>query len=189
MLHSAGGRPQDPRETVVGPVDLRVRVDEVLAVQALAFGLTDAEVDVRRHIVQRHFASPGTLALGATTPEGRLVGFAYGMPNDRTQWWSGVVQPYLMRNGHEDWLDDVFVVTELHVHPNYQRLGIGRRLITTLTDGARQPRSLLSAVDTDSPARALYHALGYQDLARPVHFPSAPSPYAVMGAQLPLRGA
>lgn len=187
MLHFAGGRPQDPRETAIGPLDLRARVDEVLAVQALAFGLSDSEVDVRRHIVQRHFVLPGTLALGATTPEGRLVGFAYGMPNDRTQWWSGIVQPYLLRNGNQSWLDDVFVVTELHVHPAYQRLGIGRGLITALTDAAREPRSLLSAIDADSPARALYHSLGYRDLARPVHFPSAPSPYAVMGAVLPLR--
>lgn len=187
MLHSSGGQPQDPREAVFGPLDLRLRVDEALAVQAVAFGLTDDEIDVRRHIVQRHFASPGTRALGATTPEGRLVGFVYGMPNDRTQWWSGVVQPYLRQNGCEDWLDDVFVITELHVHPGYQHHGIGRRLITMLTDNAAQPRSLLSAIDTDSPARALYHSLGYRDLARPVQFPGAPSPYAVMGAGLPLQ--
>ena len=48
-------------------------------------------------------------------------------------------------------------------------------------------RSILSAIDTDSPARGLYHSLGYQDLARQVLFPSAPKPYAVMGAPLPLR--
>ncbi|MFE3938076.1 GNAT family N-acetyltransferase, partial [Streptomyces goshikiensis] len=33
----------------------------------------------------------------------------------------------------------------------------------------------------------LYRALGYTDLARRVHFPSASLPYAVMGAPLPLR--
>ncbi|NED01242.1 GNAT family N-acetyltransferase, partial [Streptomyces sp. SID6648] len=30
-------------------------------------------------------------------------------------------------------------------------------------------------------------SLGYRDLARQVLFPSAPKPYAVMGATLPLR--
>src|ERR1044072_415115 len=187
MLQMPGGHPPDPRGVVVGPLDLAARVDEGLAVQAVAFGLTDEEIGVRRHIVLRHLTSPGARALGATPPEGRLVGFVYGMPNDRTHWWSTIVQPYLRAAGHEDWLDDAFVITELHVHPDYQNRGVGRRLITAITDGAVQPRSILSAIDTDSPARCLYRSLGYRDLARPVLFPSAPSPYAVMGAPLPLR--
>jgi ribosomal protein S18 acetylase RimI-like enzyme len=187
MLHSAGGpQPQDPCEAVIGPLDLEAHVDEALAVQAVAFGLTDDEVGVRRHIVVRHVSCPGMRALGAWTREGRLVGFVYGMPNDRTHWWSTVVTGYLRQAGFEDWLNDSFVITELHVHPLYQRHGIGRRLITLLTDAASEPRSLLSAIDTDSPARALYRRLGYRDLARHVRFPSASSPYAVMGARLPL---
>lgn len=173
-------------DVVVGPLDLAARVDEALAVQALAFGLTDDEIGVRRHIVLRHLTAPGARALGATTSAGRLVGFVYGMPNDRRQWWSTVVEPYLRQAGTAHWLDDAFVITELHVHPAYQKRGIGRKLITVITDGATQPRSILSAIDTESPARALYRRLGYQDLARNVIFPSAPSPYAVMGAPLPL---
>ncbi len=188
MHQSDGGSPpQDPREAVIGPLDLEAHVDDALAVQAVAFGLDDDEIGVRRHIVLRHIGSPGARALGATNDEGRLVGFVYGMPNDRTHWWSTVVAGYLRQSGYEGWLNDSFVVTELHVHPLYQQRGIGRRLITMLTDGADEPRSLLSAIDTDSPARALYRDLGYGDLARHVHFPSASSPYAVMGAWLPLR--
>ncbi|GAA2103796.1 GNAT family N-acetyltransferase [Streptomyces albiaxialis] len=186
MLHTSGGPPPDPRKPVIGPLDLAARVDDALAVQAVAFGLTDDEIGVRRHIVQRHMTSPGARALGATLEGGRLVGFVYGMPNDRTQWWSTVVHPYLRQEGHDAWLSDSFVITELHVHPAFQHRGLGRSLITTLTDGAAEPRSLLSAIDTDSPARALYRSLGYQDLARRVMFPSAPNPYAVMGAWLPL---
>ncbi|MGC5344585.1 GNAT family N-acetyltransferase [Streptomyces sp. DT24] len=171
----------------VGPVDLTSRVDEALAVQAVAFGLGREEIEVRRHIVLRHLEHPDARALGATTPAGRLVGFVYGMPNDRTHWWSTVVEPCLRATGSDDWLDDSFVITELHVHPAFQGRGAGRALITTITDAVDQPRSILSAVDTESPARALYRGLGYQDLARQVLFPSAPRPYAVMGAPLPLR--
>jgi ribosomal protein S18 acetylase RimI-like enzyme len=178
-------RPDD--DVLIGPLDLAARVDDALAVQAHAFGLNDDEISVRRQIVLRHIASPGARALGATRADGRLTGFVYGMPCDRTHWWSTVVAPYLRSQGHDGWLDDSFVITELHVLPAYQNRGIGRALITTLTDGAAEPRSLLSAIDTDSPARALYHSLGYTDLARRVHFPSAPRPYAVMGAVLPLR--
>ncbi|GHC71910.1 GNAT family N-acetyltransferase [Streptomyces cinnamoneus] len=173
-------------DIVVGPLDLAARVDEALAVQALAFGLTPEEVGVRRHIVLRHLTCPGARALGATTAEGRLVGFVYGMPNDRTHWWSTVVEPYLRANGCDGWLDNAFVITELHVHPGFQNRRIGRALITGITATAQEPRSILSAIDRESPARALYRKLGYRDLARHVVFPSAASPYAVMGAPLPL---
>ncbi|MEU3281977.1 GNAT family N-acetyltransferase [Streptomyces antibioticus] len=173
-------------DLVIGPLDLPAHVDEALAVQAVAFGLGPDEVAVRRQIVLRHMTHNGARAYGATTPEGRLVGFVYGMPNDRTHWWSTVVEPYLRAQRNELWLDDSFVITELHVHPAYQNRGAGRALITTITDGAAEPRSILSAIDIESPARALYRSLGYQDLARRVLFPSAPRPYAVMGAPLPL---
>ena len=181
-----GHRRHPDDDIVIGPLDLSARVDEALAVQAVAFGLGADEVAVRRQIVLRHMTYPGARALGATSA-GRLVGFVYGMPNDRAHWWSTVVEPYLRAQGHEAWLDDSFVITELHVHPHHQNRGIGRSLITTITDGAAEPRSILSAIDTDSPARGLYHSLGYMDLARQVLFPSAPKPYAVMGAPLPLR--
>ncbi|MDP9684392.1 GNAT family N-acetyltransferase [Streptomyces griseoviridis] len=173
-------------DAVIGPLDLAAHVDEALAVQAAAFGLGPDEVAVRRQIVLRHMTHPGARALGATTPDGRLAGFVYGMPNDRAHWWSTIVEPYLRAQGNDGWLDDSFVITELHVHPAHQNRGVGRALITTITDGAAEPRSILSAIDTDSPARGLYRSLGYQDLARQVLFPSAPKPYAVMGAPLPL---
>ncbi|MFC4030575.1 GNAT family N-acetyltransferase [Streptomyces polygonati] len=172
---------------VVGPCDLAARVDEALAVQAVAFGLGPDEVSIRRPIVLRHLGCRGARALGAFGRDGRLVGFVYGLPNDRAHWWSSVVQPYLREQGNDGWLDDSFVITELHVLPGFQNRGIGRRLITAITDTATEPRSILSAIDGDSPARHLYRSLGYQDLARPVHFPSAGRPYAVMGAPLPLR--
>ncbi|MFE9537489.1 GNAT family N-acetyltransferase [Streptomyces sp. NPDC006691] len=173
-------------EVLVGPLDLAARVDEALAVQAVAFGLGAEEVGVRRHIVLRHLTYPGARALGATTADGRLAGFVYGMPNDRAHWWSTVVEPYLRNKNTEHWLDDSFVITELHVHPAFQGRGLGRALITTITDTATEPCSILSAIDTESPARALYRSLGYADLAGQVQFPSAARPYVVMGAPLPL---
>lgn len=170
----------------IGPLDLAARVDEALRVQAVAFGLSEEEVGIRRYIVQRHMTCRGARALGAYAEDGALTGFVYGMPNDRTHWWSTVVEPYLQGGGREGWLDGSFVITELHVHPGFQGHGVGRALITRITDSADEPRSILSAIDTDSPARGLYRSLGYTDLARQVHFPSASLPYAVMGAPLPL---
>ncbi|MEU3721951.1 GNAT family N-acetyltransferase [Streptomyces sp. NPDC031705] len=183
---SPGDDPARPAGLRIGHLDLAGRVDEALRVQAVAFGLSEEEVGIRRYIVQRHMTCPGARALGAFTADGALAGFVYGMPNDRGHWWSTIVEPYLRAGGTEHWLDGSFVITELHVHPGFQGRGVGRALITRITDGAAEPRSILSAIDTDSPARGLYAALGYRDLARKVHFPSASLPYAVMGAPLPL---
>ncbi|MFJ2260437.1 GNAT family N-acetyltransferase [Streptomyces sp. NPDC087844] len=182
-----GQGPLTPDDIVIGPLDLATRIDEALNVQAVAFGLGADEIAVRRQIVLRHLTFPGARALGATTADGRLAGFVYGMPNDRAHWWSTVVEPYLRGRGHDGWLDDSFVITELHVHPDFQNRGVGRALITTITDSAAEPRSILSAIDTESPARGLYRSLGYEDLVVRVLFPSAPKPYVVMGAPLPLR--
>ncbi|MFE4264712.1 GNAT family N-acetyltransferase [Streptomyces sp. NPDC056883] len=187
MPTPAGEDPGRPAGLRIGPLDLAARVDEALRVQAMAFGLSEEEVGIRRYIVQRHMTCRGARALGAFTEDGGLAGFVYGMPNDRAHWWSGVVEPYLRAGGHEEWLDGSFVITELHVHPGFQGKGVGRALITLITDTAAEDRSILSAIDTDSPARGLYGSLGYTDLARRVLFPSASLPYAVMGAPLPLR--
>ncbi|AXI79662.1 GNAT family N-acetyltransferase [Peterkaempfera bronchialis] len=174
-------------DVTIEPFDLADRAEEALAVQALAFGLTDEEIAVRLQIVTRHAGYPGVIALGAMRGR-RLVGFGYGMPNDRAHWWSTVIQPYLEAGGNGHWLDDSFAVTELHVLPACQGRGLGTALITGLCGRSGLPRSILSAVDAETPARRLYRALGYADLARAVMFPNTDRPYAVMGAVLPLRG-
>ncbi|MER5640950.1 GNAT family N-acetyltransferase [Kitasatospora sp. NPDC002227] len=175
-------------EVTIEAIDLAAWAPYALDVQAVAFGLTPQEVAVRLQIVGRHAVQPGVQAYGALA-EGRLVGFGYGMPNRREHWWSTVIQPHLEAQGHGDWLDDVFAVTELHVLPEYQGQGLGTRLIRTLCEGSGRPRSILSAIDAETPARRLYRSLGYRDLARPVRFPNTVRPYAVMGAHLPLIGS
>lgn len=176
---------------MITAIDLASRAGELLDIQALAFGLTDDDIAVRRHIVARHASYPGVRAYGAQLAagpqRGRMVGFGYGMPNNRTHWWSTIIQPYLEQAGNAAWLDDAFAVTELHVLPSYQQQGLGRALITRLCQSSDCSRSILSAVQDATPARRLYHALGYVDLATSVHFPGADHPYVVMGARLPLR--
>jgi ribosomal protein S18 acetylase RimI-like enzyme len=175
----------------IEPFDLAGRAAEALAVQAAAFGLSREEVAVRLQIVARHALAPGVRAFGAVERSrpgafGHLVGFGYGMPNDRSHWWSSVIEPHLEANGNGAWLDYSFSVTELHVHPAYQGRGLGRLLITTLCGETDLPRTILSAIDRDTPARVLYRSLGYRDLANLVMFPNTTVPYAVMGAHLPL---
>lgn len=152
-MAAAPGEGPAASDAEIGPVDLAARVDEALRVQAAAFGLSQDEIDVRRHIVLRHLEHPHARALGAIAPDGRLVGFVYGLPNDRAQWWSTVVEPYLRATGSDGWLDDSFVITELHVHPDHQQRGIGRTLITAITDSVGHPgRSSRRSTRTARPA-------------------------------------
>ncbi|MFI6979439.1 GNAT family N-acetyltransferase [Embleya sp. NPDC050154] len=166
-------------------VDLAEYADEAVDVQAGAFGLADDEIAVRQRIMRRHATFAGVRSLGAFDDAGRLVGFGYGYPNLTDQWWSLVIEPHLARAGHRAWLDESFVVGELHVLPRWQGHGIGRTLITLLCRGQDRSHILLSAIDEQTPARRLYRGLGFRDLARPVLFPGNERPYAVMGAILP----
>jgi ribosomal protein S18 acetylase RimI-like enzyme len=142
-------------------------------------------------------AAPGPLPWSSPGPEpspgsapGDVIAFAYGFHGGSGQWWHDLVRSALIsRSGHGaaiEWLGDSFEVAEVHVHPEYQRRGIGRRLLYRLTGGRAERTAVLSTMDTNSPARRLYRSLGFTDLLTGYRFSGAPVPYAVMGAALPL---
>ena len=89
----------------------------------------------------------------------------------------------------QTWLGDSFEVAEVHVHPDYQGRGIGRRMVPALLHPRLERTALLSTQDADSRARRLYRGLGFGDLLTGYRFPGTDPPYAVMGAALPLRPA
>jgi ribosomal protein S18 acetylase RimI-like enzyme len=124
---------------------------------------------------------------------GDVIAFAYGFHGGSGQWWHDIVRSALIsRSGYRaarEWLDDSFEVAEVHVHPDYQRRGIGRRMLYRLTGGRAERTAVLSTMDTNSPARRLYRSLGFTDLMTDYRFSGAPVPYAVMGAALPLLTA
>lgn len=149
---------QQLTEVTVQPIDLAAWAPYALEVQSAAFGLSPEEVAVRLHIVGRHALQPGVIALGALSA-GQLVGFGYGMPNQREHWWSTVIEPHLEARGHGDWLDGVFAVTELHVLPQFQGRGLGSTLIRTLCErsgcrAASCPRSTPRPRPAASTARS-----------------------------------
>jgi GNAT superfamily N-acetyltransferase len=130
---------------------------------------------------------------GRGSGSGTVIAFAYGFHGDSGQWWHDLVRSALMaRSGPaavSRWLDDSFEVAELHVRPQYQRRGIGRRLLFRLTGDRAERTAVLSTMDANSPARRLYRSLGFTDLLTDYRFAGAPVSYAVMGATLPLASA
>jgi ribosomal protein S18 acetylase RimI-like enzyme len=124
----------------------------------------------------------------APTPDGeQLVGFGYGYLVAPGQWWHDQVRAALDRRTAKRWLPGAFEVCELHVHPDTQSRGLGRRLLHALVEGVDAPVALLSTPDADTKAFRLYHADGFVDLARGHHFPGDTRPFAILGARLPLQ--
>jgi len=139
---------------------------------------------------------PGTGAAASASgddsgADGPVIAFAYGFRGADGQWWHDVVRSGLTAAGGENaaaaWLADDFEIAEVHVRPEYQRRGIGRAMLLSLTAGCPQRTAVLSTLDAPSPARRLYRSLGFTDLLTGFGFPGNGPPYVVMGAALPLR--
>ena len=175
----------------LNPAEFTARLDQLVAVYAAAMRPPGDLLARRRSVMAGHAANPGFLAL-AVTDDDRTVGFGYGFHGAAGQWWHDTVSRGLAdRRGDAvaaAWLDDSFEVAELHVAPDHQGHGIGASVLLRLTSGRPERTALLSTRDADTPARRLYRGTGFTDLLTAFRFfPGGEPPYAVMGAELPLR--
>ena len=143
---------------------------------------TQRAVSARKHAMLEGFS-----CRAAVTEDGSLVGFGYGYTTRPGQWWHDLVRRALVRERAEEWLDDAFELSELHVLPGYQGCGIGRQVLGELATSLPHAAMLLSTPDSDTRAFRLYRDSGFVDLARNYLFPGDGRPFAVLGARLPLR--
>jgi ribosomal protein S18 acetylase RimI-like enzyme len=167
-------------------------LDALLAIYAAAMRPEPAHLPGRLSIMERHAGHPGFRALVVTVPPSpQAVAFSYGFRGAPGQWWHDVVRAGVTAaSGAIEatrWLADPLEVAEVHVRPEYQRRGIGRDMLLTLTAGRDERTAVLSTQDDNATARSLYHRLGFTDLLTGFSFPGGGPPYAVMGAVLPLR--
>jgi GNAT superfamily N-acetyltransferase len=167
-------------------------LDGLLAVYTAAMQPDPVLLPGRLSIMERHAAHPGFRAIAVTEPpSARVIAFSYGFRGAPGQWWHDVVRAGVTAasgpGAATRWLADAMGIAEVHVRPEYQRQGIGRRMLLTLTAGRDERTAVLSTQDDNSPARGLYQSMGFGDLLTGFAFPGGGPPYAVMGAELPLR--
>jgi len=188
------------RELIVSelsPGEFTARLDQVISVYAAAMRPAADTLAGRRSIMAGHAAYPGfralTVAEDDESGENRApVGFGYGFRGAPGQWWYDTVARALAAargaQAAAAWLEDTFEVAELHVAPAYQGSGIGSGLLLRLTSGRPERTAVLSTRDAETRARRLYRGVGFTDLLTGFAFyPGSEPPYAVMGAELPLR--
>jgi len=177
----------------LSPGEFAARLDQMIAVYAAAMRPPPEMLAGRRSIMAGHAAHPGFRALLATEDgSGEPAGFGYGFHGAAGQWWHDTVARGLTAAhggaAAAAWLHDSFEVAELHVAPAHQGHGVGAGLLLRLTTDLPERTALLSTRDADSPARRLYRGVGFIDLLTGfAFFPGSEPPYAVMGAELPLR--
>jgi ribosomal protein S18 acetylase RimI-like enzyme len=181
-------QPATATPTVVAwsPAQFAARVDDAMGIYATAMGYPSSAGPQRAVTARRHTGNHGFASRAAVLADGRLVGFGYGYTTASGQWWHDLVKRALGRDLVAEWLTDAFELSELHVLPEYQGLGVGRELLTGLAGGIPHSAMLLSTPDSDTRAFRLYRSLGFVDLRRHYLFPGDSRPFAVLGARLPL---
>ncbi|HEX6520619.1 MAG TPA: GNAT family N-acetyltransferase [Streptosporangiaceae bacterium] len=175
----------------IGVNEFASEIDQLIAVYAAAMRPPADQLIGRHAIMAGHTNYPRFRALTATADH-RLAGFCYGFHGVAGQWWHDRVRRGLATSHGPEvaqaWLADSLELAELHVRPEFQGRGIGVALLRGLPAGRRERTVLLSTHDTESVARRLYRNTGFTDLLTGFWFDGADTPYAVMGAELPLRG-
>ena len=166
-----------------------MHMDEAMSIYVRAMQYPDYTGSQRAVTARRHAANEGFACRAALDDDTTLLGFGYGYTTRPGQWWHDLVCKAMAPEAAADWLAESFELSELHVLPEHQGRGIGRRLLASLVTGIPHRAMLLSTPDADTRAFRLYRHVGFVDLARHYLFPGDARPFAVLGARLPLLDA
>jgi len=166
------------------PDRLDDRLDEAMDIYVAAMGYPRGSAKQRGLHVRKHAGYDSFRFRAAVNPGGRMLAFGYGYTCLPGQWWHDLVTKAVGRRGGS-WLDHAFELSELHVTPSAQGLGIGERVLRSLADDLPHRSMVLSTPEGDNRAWRLYRRVGFVDLARNHLFPGDHRPFGVLGAWLP----
>ncbi|ADG97548.1 GCN5-related N-acetyltransferase [Segniliparus rotundus DSM 44985] len=177
------------------------RLHDALTLYITAMGYSPDVISYRAQPWRDDTQRPGWQAVGAFTP-GRsanggdeLIGFAYAYTGSPNLPWHQHVARAAHRFGQggrlaTGMLDDYVELTEIHVRPGLQGLGVGETLLRRLMSGRTESHVLLSTPEVALEANRawrLYRKLGFVDVIRQMRFPGDARPFGILGRSLPLE--
>ncbi|VFA95089.1 ribosomal-protein-alanine acetyltransferase [Nocardia farcinica] len=183
--------------------ELRYRLHDALSVYVAAMEYPRGTENHRAPMWTEHTTRAGWQAVAAMLPDddghvdvrtAPLLAIAYGYRGAPHQWWHQQVQAGMRRCGWpehsaRELLADYFELTELHVHPSAQGLGIGGTLLHRLLEHRDERAVLLSTPEVareENRAWRLYRRAGFTDVIRDFVFAGDTRPFAILGRRLPL---
>ena len=191
--------------TDLSPADMQHRLGDALTVYVEAMRYPRGTERQRASMWLEHTQRPGWHGVAAfdvpgspdvpdTFDSAPLIGIAYGYRGAPDQWWQQQVVQGLRRVGTDErhleaLMSDYFELTELHIHPRAQGLGLGEALVRRLLTGRTETHVLLSTpeiIGESNRAWRLYRRLGFSDVIRGYQFAGDPRPFAILGRPLPL---
>ena len=107
---------------------LRARLGEALALYVRAMRYPSGAVQHRAPMWLSHMLRAQWRCVGALAVDGSLVGIGYGYQGAPGQWWYEQVRRGLSAMASplvDEWMNDYFELTELHVRPDAQGHGLG----------------------------------------------------------------
>lgn len=124
----------------------------------------------------------------AADPRQQCLGVAFCFRGTPDSWWYNQVAKGLAQAGHSpaavaQLLSDYAELSEIHVRPNAQHHGLGRRLLSDVLERTPQTTVMLSTPEVpreDNAAWRLYRSLGFEDLLRSYYFPVDPRPFGIL---------
>lgn len=175
--------------TEVGPEEFRACLHEAMTIWARAMSYPASLVGPRTVLATAHLDQPKLrVLLARDASQNTLVGFVYGYQSVRGQWWHDEVNRLAEACGatelQRDWLPDCYELCELHVAPEAQGRGIGRRLLEDFLAVAPAARVVLSTPQSPTPAVNLYESTGFELLGSQFTFTGDARPFAIYGRTL-----
>lgn len=117
-------------------------------------------------------------------PESAVIGFSYGFPGTKGDWFYNLVSHRLAPALREQYLGDFFEFAEIAVLPAFQGQGLGGQLHDALLAGIKQSSACLATPEIDTNAHHLYRRREWITLTRGLELPGSHLRYEIMGKLL-----
>ncbi|EFV14389.1 GNAT family N-acetyltransferase [Segniliparus rugosus] len=177
----------------LSPTVFLSRLHDALTLYTTAMGYSSEVISYRAQPWREDTRRSGWRAVGAFQGS-ELAGFAYAYTGSADLPWHQHVARAAnglgpARQSVAEMLGDYVELTEIHVRPDMQGLGLGETLLRRLMLDRPEGHVLLSTPEVALEANRawrLYRRLGFVDVIRQMRFPGDSRPFAILGRPLPL---